>query len=157
MQALSGAPLAAYRGCGERDGGIGHGKRRSRGPREGATELGFPRPALGQMQGEAARRAGEPSGHREEAPPESLGGYHLLAQTDAHGPAGQVVGHHLNRQPSAVGGEAARGERVCRASKPTTMLEWERQFVLPRLRCPRLLTTTPAISSRLRCAKQSPL
>ena len=33
LQALSGAPLAAYRGCGERDGRIGHGKRRSRGPR----------------------------------------------------------------------------------------------------------------------------
>ena len=33
LQALSGAPLAAYRGCGERDGRIGHGKRRSRGSR----------------------------------------------------------------------------------------------------------------------------
>ena len=33
LQALSGAPLAACRGCGERDGRIGHGKRRSRGPR----------------------------------------------------------------------------------------------------------------------------
>ena len=30
LQALLGAPLAAYSGCGERDGGIGHGKRRSR-------------------------------------------------------------------------------------------------------------------------------
>ena len=29
---------------------------------EGATELGFPGPTLGQMQSEAARRAGEPSG-----------------------------------------------------------------------------------------------
>ena len=36
---------------------------------QGASELGFPRPALGKMQSEAARRAGEPSGHREEAPP----------------------------------------------------------------------------------------
>ena len=34
---------------------------------EGATELGFPRPALWQMQGEPARRAGEPSGVGEEA------------------------------------------------------------------------------------------
>ena len=33
LQALLGAPLAACSGCGERDGGIGHGKRRSRGPR----------------------------------------------------------------------------------------------------------------------------
>ena len=30
---------------------------------EGATELGFPGPTLGQLQSEAARRAGEPSGH----------------------------------------------------------------------------------------------
>ncbi len=79
---------------------------------EGATELDFPRPALGKMQSEAARRAGEPSGHREEAPPEGFGGYHLLAQTDARGPAGQVMGHHLAGQPSGVGGEAARGEMV---------------------------------------------
>ena len=30
MQALLGAPMAAYSGCGEGDGGIGHGERRSR-------------------------------------------------------------------------------------------------------------------------------
>ena len=30
LQALLGGPMAAYSGCGERDGGIGHGKRRSR-------------------------------------------------------------------------------------------------------------------------------
>ena len=30
LQALLGTPLAAYSGCGERDGGIGHGERRSR-------------------------------------------------------------------------------------------------------------------------------
>ena len=30
LQALLGAPMAAYSGCGERDGGIEHGKRRSR-------------------------------------------------------------------------------------------------------------------------------
>ena len=30
LQALLGAPMAAYSGCGELDGGIGHGKRRSR-------------------------------------------------------------------------------------------------------------------------------
>ena len=79
---------------------------------QGASDLLLPRPALGKMQGQPARRAGEPSGHREEAPPEGLGGYHLLAQTDAHGPAGQVVGHHLDGQPGAVGGEASRGEMV---------------------------------------------
>ena len=61
---------------------------------------------LGKMQSEAARRAGDPSGQGEEPPPEGLGGYHLLAQTDAGRPAGEVVGHHLYRQPSAVGGES---------------------------------------------------
>ena len=41
LQALLGAPMAAYSGCGEGDGGIGHGKRRS-GPdwRELAGTLG---------------------------------------------------------------------------------------------------------------------
>ena len=75
---------------------------------EGATELGFPGPALGQMQSEAARRAGEPSGEGAEASSEGLGGYHLLAQTDARRPASQVVGHHLDGQPGAVGGETGR-------------------------------------------------
>ena len=68
--------------------------------------------AGGQMQGEAVRRAGEPSGESEEPPPEGLGNYQLLPQTDAGCPAGQILGHHLDRQPGAVGGEAARGEMV---------------------------------------------
>ena len=79
---------------------------------QGATELVFPGPALWKMQGEAARRAGEPSGEGEEASSEGLGGYQLLTQTYARGPAGQVVGHHLHRQPGAVGGETPRGEMV---------------------------------------------
>ena len=64
------------------------------------------------MQSEAAGRAGEPSGQGEEAPPEGPGGHHPLVQTDARGPAGQVMGQHLDGQPCAVGGEAARGEMV---------------------------------------------
>ena len=79
------------------------------------------------MQSEAARRAGEPSGQGEEASPRGLGGYQLLAQTDARGPAGQVVGDDpvsstgqaLDGQPGAVGGEAARGEMV----EPHAVLE----------------------------------
>ena len=55
---------------------------------------------------------GEPSSEGEEPSPEGLGGYDLLAQTDAHGPACQVVGDHLHRQPGSVGGEAARGEMM---------------------------------------------
>ena len=75
---------------------------------QGATELGFPGPALGKMQSEAAGRAGEPSRHREEPPPEGLGGYQLLAQTDARRPASEVMRHHLYGQPGGVGGETAR-------------------------------------------------
>ena len=75
---------------------------------EGATELGFPGPALWKMQSEAARRVGEPSGEGEEASSEGLGGYQLLTQTEPRGPAGQVMRQHLHRQPGGVGGEAAR-------------------------------------------------
>ena len=74
---------------------------------QGATELGFPGPALGQMQSEASRRVGEPSGDREEPSPEGLGSYDLRTQTEPRGPAGQVMRQHLHRQPGAVGGEAA--------------------------------------------------
>ena len=125
--------MAAYSGCGERDGGLRHGERRSRtgmarvggevqlaggrvsGGRapsgrkwqgsqssEGATELGFPGPALGKMQSEAARRVGEPSGEGEEPPPEGLGGYDLLTQPEPRGPAGQVMRQHLHRQPGPL-------------------------------------------------------
>ena len=52
-------------------------------------------------------------------PPEGLGGHDLLTQTDAGCPAGQVVGHRLDGQPGAVGGEAARGEMV----QPDAVLE----------------------------------
>ena len=79
---------------------------------QGAAELGFPGPALWQMQSEAARRAGEPSGEREKPPSEGLGGHDLLAQADSRRPAGQIMGHHLYRQPGAIGGETARGEMV---------------------------------------------
>ena len=38
--------------------------------------------------------------------------YDLLTQTEPRGPACQVVRHHLDGQPGAVGGEAARREMV---------------------------------------------
>ena len=88
-------------------------------PGQGATELGFPRPAPGEMQSEAARRAGDPSHQSEDPPPEGLGGGYPLSQTDPRRPAGQVVGHRLDGQPGAVGGEAARGEMV----QPDAVLE----------------------------------
>ena len=83
---------------------------------QGATELVFPGPALGKMESEAARLAGEPSGEGEEASSQGLGRHYRLAQTDARGPACQVMLHHpvsstgqaLHRQPGGVDGETAR-------------------------------------------------
>ena len=86
---------------------------------QGAVELGLPGPALGEMEGEAPRLAGDASGQGEEAPAEGLGSYQLLFQADACGPAGQVVGHDLDGQPGGVGGEASRGEMV----EPHAVLE----------------------------------
>ena len=88
-------------------------------PCQGAAELGFPGPILGKMRSEAAHRAGEPSGQGEEPPPEGLGGGYPLSQTEPRRLTGQVVGHHLYRQPGGVGGEAARGEMV----QPDAVLE----------------------------------
>ena len=74
----------------------------------GRDELVLPGPALGKMQGEAACRAGEPSGEREEQGswwwPSPLPDRCALPS----GPGYQ----HLHRQPGACGGEAARGEMV---------------------------------------------
>ena len=51
------------------------------------------------MQSEAARRAGDPSHQSEDPPPEGLGDHGPLAQTNPRRPAGQVMRHHLDRQP----------------------------------------------------------
>ncbi len=53
------------------------------------------------------------------APPEGFGGRDPFTQADAGCPAGQVVRHHLYRQPGAVGGEAPRGHVV----QPDAVLE----------------------------------
>ena len=74
---------------------------------QGGAELVLPRPAVGQVQGEAACLAGDASGQGEEASSEGLGGCHRFAQTDARCPACRVVGHDLYGQPSGVGGEAS--------------------------------------------------
>ena len=71
------------------------------------------------MQGEAAGRAGDSSGEGEEPPPEGLGGHHLLTQTGPRCPTGQVMRHHLYRQPGGVGGETARRHVV----QPHAVLE----------------------------------
>ena len=50
---------------------------------------------------------------------EGLGGHDPFTQADAGCPAGQVVGHRLDGQPGAVGGESPRGEMV----QPDAVLE----------------------------------
>ena len=76
------------------------------------------------MQSEAAGRAGESSDQGEDPSSERLGGHHLLAQTDAGRPAGEVVRHHLYRQPGGVGAESARG----RWFNPTPCLRSQMAF-----------------------------
>ena len=71
------------------------------------------------MQGQAACRAGDPPGQGEDPSSEGLGGHDPFTQADAGCPAGQVVGHRLDGQPGAVGGEAPRGEMV----QPDAVLE----------------------------------
>ena len=77
-------------------------------PCQGATELGFPGPALWQMQGEAARRSGDRSHQSEDPSSEGLGSHDLLTQADVGRPAGQVMRHDLDREPGGVGGETTR-------------------------------------------------
>ena len=56
LQALLGAPMAVCSGCAERDGGIGHGKRRSR----TGTGASLPGRSVGRMAGQlqTGRQAG---------------------------------------------------------------------------------------------------
>ena len=56
--------------------------------------------------------ASDSSGQGKETSAEGLGGCRRLAQGDAPGPAGQVVGHDLHRQPGSIGRETPRGEMV---------------------------------------------
>ena len=81
-------------------------------PYQSRDKLAFPGPAPGQVQGELAGLAGNPSSEGKEASPKGLGGCHRLSQGDALGPAGQIVGHDLHRQPGSIGGKAPRGEMV---------------------------------------------
>ena len=56
LQALLGAPMTAYRGCGERDGGLRHGERRSR---TGMARVGGDVPfAGGRVSRQRCRQAG---------------------------------------------------------------------------------------------------
>ena len=85
---------------------------------QGSTELGIPRPALWQMQGEAARRTGDPSHQSEDLPPEGLGGHDLLTQADAGCPAGQVVRDYL--APPAMRRWRRSGPTACGSARRRT-------------------------------------
>ena len=70
----------------------------------GRRGTGFPKAsAWGEMQYEAPGLAGDSSGQGKEASPQGLGGCYRLSQGDAPGPAGQIVGHDLYRQPGSIG------------------------------------------------------
>ena len=80
-------------------------------PGQGAAELGFPRPAPGEMQSEAARRAGEPSGQGEEPPPEVVVMTIGINPEVGRNPGGAVrgPGTRVPRQ----GGPGSSGTRGC--------------------------------------------
>ena len=64
-------------------------------------------PAAGQVERELAGGSGEPAGQTKEPPPERLRGHDPLTETDPRGPAGEVMGDDLHREPGAIGGEPA--------------------------------------------------
>ena len=74
---------------------------------EGVVELFGPRPAGGEVQGEFAGGAGDPSGGAQVAAAEGVGRDQGFALSDAAGPAGKVVGGDVQVEPGGVGGEAA--------------------------------------------------
>ncbi len=59
------------------------------------------------MEREPTSRAGQPPDESEEPPPERPGGDDALAEPEPRRPASEIVGDHLDREPGAVGGEAA--------------------------------------------------
>ena len=76
-------------------------------PGQGATELGFPRPALWQMQGEAACRAGEPSGQGED--PSSEAWWSRCSPKPMRAVQRAIMRHHLNRQLGALAAKRPDG------------------------------------------------
>ena len=84
---------------------------------QGSSELGFPRPAPGEMQSEAARRAGDPS-HQSEDPP--LRGLVVTVRSPRQSaPSSGPRLCAMDRQPGAVGCETPRRHVV----QPDAVLE----------------------------------
>ena len=125
LQALLGTPVAAYSGCGKRDAGwdTARGARRPdwcelagtfNWPDGGSVADGHRQAGSGMARSWAkARRTFSSHGQR-------WGRCKVNRRAElVSRPAGQIVRHHLYRQPGAVGGEAARGEMV----QPDAVLE----------------------------------
>ena len=74
------------------EGGVSKGVAGSAQSGQGAAELVLRVPILGEMQGGAAGLRGDASGQGEEAASQGRGGCCRVAQPDARGPAGQVMG-----------------------------------------------------------------
>ena len=130
LQALWGTPSAAYRGCGERDGGIGHGKRRLRtglarvggdvqltgwrvsgGRAKSGWEWNGSQPGQGASDLLLPRPApgkmqGQPAcGAGEPSRPTRA----KTRQTESCRPAGQVMRHHLYRSQTALAAKRPEG------------------------------------------------
>ena len=92
--------------CRRAQGWVGSGGTRDRPERvQGGSEVDGPGPVGGQVEGDAAGRAGEPPGKAEEPPAEGFGRHDPLPEAEAGRPAGEVVGDHLDGKPGPVGGE----------------------------------------------------
>ncbi len=62
------------------------------------------------MQEQPARRARQAARKREESSPQRLGGDERFLEADAAGPAREVVGQRLQREPGRVRAEATGGQ-----------------------------------------------
>ena len=84
---------------------------------QGAAELSFPRPALGKMQGQPTRRAGDPSHQSEDPPPEGLGDHGPLSQTNPRRPAGRLCATTWTASQAPLA--AKRPDGMCSARRRT--------------------------------------
>ena len=76
-------------------------------PGEGRAPADRPGPARRQVEREPAGRSGEPPDEAEQPTPEGLRRDDAFTQADPGGPAGEVMGDDLDRQPGAVRRELA--------------------------------------------------
>ena len=110
LQALLGAPMAAYSGCGERDGGIGHGKRRSR---TGMARVGWDV----QLAGWRVSGGRAPSGWEWNGSQSSEGAIDLLLPRPA---LGKMEGEPACPWPTSTATSASPAPRVLKGARDGT-------------------------------------